>query len=237
MLYTFRKQPVKGIYPAYGLFTTLFIHLPWWTLRSLRRSWSLGVAAKIGSADAASVAPIRIPGYWMRKNGSDLKVASLPVPGEKLVYHFHGGGYTRLSAHPSAVTANISRELLKHADQVHRTFSIEYRLSSTTPFHVANPFSAALIDALAGYDYLVNAVRFSPIDIIVVGDSAGGNLAHALTRYLVENQKFSTVGIPAPPAGLVLVSPWCDMSDSQDVLAAAHADSDYIVLGLAKVPT
>jgi len=111
----------------------------------------------------------------------------------------------------------ILRGILEFADSVHRTFSVEYRLSSARPFAVANPFPAALIDAIAGYSYLVNDVGFAPADIIVTGDSAGGNLAHALTRYLVENRDSSIENLPAPPGGLILFSPWCDASDSHDV--------------------
>ena len=48
--------------------------------------------------------------------------------------------------------------------------------------------AAALIDALAGYNYLVNTVGFHPTRIILEGDSAGGNLALALTRYLLEHR-------------------------------------------------
>ncbi|KAM6497910.1 Alpha/Beta hydrolase fold [Amanita muscaria] len=188
-------------------------------------------------ARAVSVEPIRVPGYWMHKRGSDIKAASPPVPGEKVLYRLHGGGYTRCSAHPSDPTAKMSLDLVELTDTLHRAFAVEYRLSSTEPFPIAGQFPAALFDALAGYNYLVNVVGFSPSDIVVLGDSAGGNLAQALTRYLVENQNFID-HLPGPPGGLVLVSPWCDMSGSHvapgsavylykniDILVFADADS------------
>ncbi|KIL71061.1 hypothetical protein M378DRAFT_156010 [Amanita muscaria Koide BX008] len=164
-------------------------------------------------ATAASVKPCTLPGYWVHKRGSDIKIASPPVLGEKVLYRLHGGGYTGFSAHPSDLSATIVHDLPKFADVIRRVFSIEYRLSSTKPFPVANPFPAALIDALAGYNYLVHDVGFSPSDIIVFGDSAGGNLALALTRHLVEHK---VDHMPAPPGALVLVSPWCDLSGSHD---------------------
>jgi hypothetical protein len=37
-----------------------------------------------------------------------------------------------------------------------------------TPDLIANPFPAALLDVLAGYNYLVNDVGFSPSDIYSV---------------------------------------------------------------------
>ena len=168
-------------------------------------------------AEIASVTSIRIPGYWTHKLGSTVEVASPPQAGEKLIYFLHGGGYTQLSAHPTDVPAAIPRGLLKSIDSVHRVFAVEYRLSSGAPPTVANPFPAALLDAVAGYNYLVNVIGFAPVDIIICGDSAGGNLVLALTRYLVENQTSSEVSLPAPPAGIILLSPWSDLSDTYEL--------------------
>jgi acetyl esterase/lipase len=152
----------------------------------------------------------------MHRAGSTIDVAAPPMPGEKVVYALHGGGYTQLSAHPSNVVSNIGRGLLAHVD-VHRVFSIEYRLSVGKPSKLAHPFPAALLDALAGYNYLVDVVGFSPSDIIVEGDSAGGNLGLALTRYLVEYQRNPDINLPARPSALILLSPWCDIGTSHDV--------------------
>ena len=178
---------------------------------------------------AASVTPIRIPGYWIHRDGSSTEIGAPPVPGEKVVYNMHGGGYIRLSAHPKDVTATIPRGMLEHVDSVHRTFSIEYRLSSTTPNPIANPFPAALLDALAGYNYLVNVVGFSPSDILFCGDSAGGNLALALVRYITEHKDQGN--IPPPPGALILLSPWTDTSESHDYPGSSShefIDSDYV---------
>ncbi|KAG6911110.1 hypothetical protein DXG01_003850 [Tephrocybe rancida] len=179
--------------------------------------------------NAASVIPVRIPGYWTHKKGSTFAVGAAPAPGEKVLYHLHGGAYIRLSAHPSDVTANIANGILQHTNTIHRSFAIEYRLSSSKPFEVDAPFPAALLDALAGYNYLVNVVGFAPADIVVAGDSAGGNLTHALTRYLVEYQGHP--GLPAPPGSIILLSPWSDLGVSHEgPMASSHKfiDSDYI---------
>ncbi|KAF8070528.1 Alpha/Beta hydrolase protein [Lyophyllum atratum] len=182
---------------------------------------------------ATSVAPVRVPGYWLHKKSSTIEVAAAPRPGEKVLYNLHGGAYIRLSAHPSDVTASIPLGIIEHVDSIHRSFSIEYRLSSSKPFEVVNPFPAALLDALAGYNYLVNDVGFAPADIILAGDSAGANLAHALTRYLVEyrESESSSFSLPAPPGGLILLSPWADLGMSHErPTGSCHrfADSDYI---------
>ncbi|KAJ7217967.1 Alpha/Beta hydrolase protein [Mycena pura] len=179
-------------------------------------------------ASAADVAPVRLPGYWLHKLGSTIELEAPLMPGEKIVYALHGGGYIRLSAHPSDLTAGIARGLLERVDSVHRTFSIEYRLSSTTPYPVANPFPTALLDALTGYNYLVNTLHISPSDIIVEGDSAGGNLGLALIRYLVE---YPNPTLPVPGA-LLLLSPWCDLgtSHAQDPGSSyfTYRKTDYI---------
>jgi acetyl esterase/lipase len=50
-------------------------------------------------------------------------------------------------------------------------------------------FPGNLLDALSGYLYLVNELGFEPDKVVVMGDSAGGNTALGLARYLGELQK------------------------------------------------
>ena len=129
----------------------------------------------------------------------------------------HGGGYTALSAHPRSLTSVIPRCLIELSSTVPHALAVEYRLSSTHPLPVRHPFPTALLDALAGYNYLVNVAGYHPSNIIIVGDSAGGNLALALARYLVENKGVTDVRLPGPPGGLILLAPWTDLSDSHDI--------------------
>ena len=78
--------------------------------------------------------------------------------------------------------------------------SFEYRLA---PEH---PFPAAIEDAVAMWDYLMY-MGYGARDVIVAGDSAGGNLALELDLKLKEQGR-------AQPRGLVLFSPWTDMTAS-----------------------
>jgi acetyl esterase/lipase len=87
-----------------------------------------------------------------------------------------------------------------------RAFGLEHRPSSSRPFPPANPFPAALLDALAGYRYLVHTLGFRPRDVVVCGDSSGGQLALSLVRYLV----LSRLPSLPPPGALVLLSPTGD---------------------------
>jgi acetyl esterase/lipase len=104
-------------------------------------------------------------------------------------------GSASSSSSPSVNGSSSSSSSSSSGSYLRRVFSVEYRLAIGPPGQPPAPFPAALIDALAGYDYLVNTVGFAPEDVVVDGDSAGGNLALALVRYLVEEKEFlSSVG-------------------------------------------
>ncbi|KAK7022564.1 Abhydrolase-3 domain-containing protein [Favolaschia claudopus] len=178
-------------------------------------------------ASAVGVKPVRLPGYWTHQPGSDISPGAPFNPGEKVVYALHGGAYTRFSAHPTEIPGHARHGIIQSVDSVHRTFAIEYRLSSTAPYTKAHPFPTALIDALTGYHYLVSTLRIPPKDIILMGDSAGGNLALALTRYLVEHP----LPLLPPPGSLLLLSPWADMGTSHDTPSSSLttcASTDFL---------
>ena len=158
-------------------------------------------------AEDAHVECIRIPGYWQEKKGVDRLIGAPPRRGEKVIYHLHGGGYVAHSAHPSDITAHIPRGIMEHTP-IERSFSIEYRVTREPGI---NPFPAALLDAIAGYHYLIQDVGFASEDIVLEGDSAGANLALALVRYLVEDAGNGSVKLPGIPGALILCSPWVDL--------------------------
>lgn len=159
-----------------------------------------------GYAERAGVEPIRIPSYGFGEWGQ-----GAPCPareGEKVVMYCHGGAYVILSAHPETVLIGIPKGLVQYGKQtISRLLSIEYRLSRSAPWAPSSPFPTALIDALSGYNYLIQGLGFKSENIILCGDSAGGNLVLALTRYLRDNPQ---VGLGLP-GGLLLISPWCDL--------------------------
>ena len=117
-------------------------------------------------------------------------------PRERAVLLLHGGAYIlKLSNIYRGMAVRYSR-MAGDAD----VFSPDYRLA---PEHV---FPAALDDALDAWNWLL-AQGYKPENILVVGDSAGGNLALALTLSLRD------AGRPLPRA-LVCMSPWTDMTGS-----------------------
>jgi acetyl esterase/lipase len=163
-----------------------------------------------------------------------ISVRSPPLKNEKIIYFLHGGGYNFQSAHPDDAPAIVPKELLKHAASISRAFAVEYRLTTGFPLRPSNPFPTALIDALAGYLYLVRE-GFAEKDIVVMGDSAGGNLALALIKYLIDNREQQPL-LPKPPGSLVLLSPWSDVGESLlvevDPQSSRAKYRNYDMLGL-----
>ncbi|NBH17427.1 alpha/beta hydrolase [Clostridiaceae bacterium] len=115
----------------------------------------------------------------------------------RVIYQLHGGGY------------------IGPMKNIYRDFAVYYSKKSmggdvlTIDYRVAPeyPYPAALLDAVAAYQWLLEERQYAPEKIVVAGDSAGGGLALALVMYLRDHK------IPMP-AGLVLMSPWTDLTCS-----------------------
>lgn len=130
------------------------------------------------------------------------------VPVEELVYkkkktdevilQFHGGAYVMRFFDQYRMVAHKYSKISKRA----RVFSVDYH---TAPNHV---FPRALEDGLKVWDWLIKQ-GYKEENIIVVGDSAGGNLSLALTMLLRD------AGRKLPKA-LVLMSPLTDFDEHGD---------------------
>jgi monoterpene epsilon-lactone hydrolase len=127
-----------------------------------------------------------VPGEWSQVAGSD--------PSRVLLF-FHGGGYCSGSilSHRRMVT-----EAGRAARM--RTLAIGYRLA---PEH---PYPAAHEDAMAAWRFL-RRQGIAAENIVVGGDSAGGNLTIALINRL-------RAAGEALPACAWLISPWTDLTMS-----------------------
>jgi epsilon-lactone hydrolase len=161
--------------------------------------------------DAAARRGIRIP-----RGISIHPVSAGGVPSEWIepdehgskfvILYLHGGGYVICS--PTTHRGLAAR--IACASEA-RLLLIDYRLA---PEH---PYPAALEDALAGWQYLIDQ-GYEPKQIIIGGDSAGGGLALATTLYLRDHSK-------ELPKALFLLSPWTDLTFSGDsVVARAKRD-------------
>jgi len=116
---------------------------------------------------------------------------------ERIVLHFHGGGY--VIGHPRTYR-NFNARIAEGARA--RVFSVDYRLA---PEH---PFPAARDDCLAAYRWALD--RAVPAgQIAFVGESAGGGLV--LATLLAAKD----AGLPLPNSA-VAISPWVDLTNSGD---------------------
>ncbi len=118
-----------------------------------------------------------------------------PHGSRRAILYCHGGGYTSGNLGYSRVLSSK----LAHATG-YDVLSFEYRLAPEFPY------PAAVEDALRAWDYLM-LQGYGARDIVLAGDSAGGNLALVLTLRLRQAKR-------RLPGALILMSPWTDMTMS-----------------------
>lgn len=182
-------------------------------IRVLR--WMIRIAVKIkwrGKVDAS----VRVENINVGSGAKPIpartykpKDASGPLP---LMLFFHGGGWVGFDVDTHDP---LCRDLCGRTG--HLVVSIDYRLA---PEH---PFPAGVNDCLEALDWLiVNAERLggNPNQIVICGDSAGGNLAavvalQARTRH------------PGALKGQVLIYPVTDHVSSQWPSYASYGGKEY----------
>lgn len=109
---------------------------------------------------------------------------------DRVILQLHGGGYTNGLTEGHRLLGAKQGILIDAAE----VYYVHYRLAPE------NIYPAALEDAVAVYKELLSS-GIKPEKIVVIGDSAGGNLALELSLYLKENKI-------SQPAALALISPW-----------------------------
>lgn len=117
---------------------------------------------------------------------------------DKVLLYLHGGGFvygwTDMHRH---MVAHLARQMSA------RALGVDYRLA---PEH---PFPAALEDCVAVYRWLLKQ-GILPENIVVAGDSAGGNLTLTTMLWLRDH------GDPLPAAAACL-SPATDMTEREEI--------------------
>lgn len=128
-------------------------------------------------------------GEWVSVNRAHMK--------KYVILHCHGGGYsTGSSLYARTLTSKLA------ASTSMDVLCFDYRLA---PEH---PYPAAAEDAMKVWDRLM-LFGYGARDVILTGDSAGGNLALSLTLKLKQEGRLL-------PRGIVLMSPWTDLTSSGD---------------------
>lgn len=116
------------------------------------------------------------------------RVAALPIAKRKVVIYYHGGAYCLRAPHLYGMTLRTFCDGLQSEG-----FMADYRLA---PEH---PHPAGEADCLDAYRRVL-ALGYSPANIVMMGDSAGGGLS------LTTLQALKQSNLPLP-CGLVLISP------------------------------
>lgn len=148
------------------------------------------IGALFGQGKAILIKEVNIDGMygeWLCVNRAHMK--------KYVLLYCHGGGYsTGSSIYGRTLTTRLASSTSMDV------LSFDYRLA---PEH---PYPAAIEDALKAWNHLM-MFGYGARDVILVGDSAGGNLALALSHQLKKAGRLL-------PRGIVLMSPWTDMTSS-----------------------
>ncbi|KAL8637145.1 MAG: hypothetical protein Q9228_005550, partial [Teloschistes exilis] len=142
-----------------------------------------------GVLEDKEIKPVEIGGTWY---------PDIPSRDEKkersgVILHLHGGAFIDGDGRTKNLGFGASL-LTKHTP--HHVFAPQYRLASDPGCR----FPAALQDALTAYHHLLHHHAYPASQIILSGDSAGGNLVVALLRYIVE---YPATQLPKPKAALL----------------------------------
>jgi len=128
---------------------------------------------------------------------------------DRVILYLHGGGYVMGSI-------NTHREMVSHISRAAKAkvLIIDYRMGPE------NPFPAAVEDATAAYNWLLDQ-DVDPSKTVIAGDSAGGGLSVA-TLVTLKGQKSPL------PAAAVCLSPWVDLEMTGESMIT-QAESDPLV--------
>ena len=130
---------------------------------------------------------------------------------DRVVLQLHGGGYVLGMSDPHRLLAVRQATLLGAGE----AYYLDYRLA---PAYV---YPAALEDAVALYEELL-ARGIRAEDIVLVGDSAGGNLAVELALYLRDHSR-------PLPAVIALASPWATFEHAAGTSRTENAAKDQVL--------
>lgn len=172
-------------------------------------------------APTATVKPAPMKGVWLP---SPLAADSPDVRKEKVILHFPGGAFVIAFGHESG--GRPASEILTKHLKASKFFWAQYRLAADEETR----FPAAIQDAVTYYQYVLS-LGVDPKNIIISGDSAGGNVALTLLRYLEQSGQAS--GLPLP-GGAIVFSPWVEVTPkaAQDYEACSNTAADMLTASL-----
>lgn len=145
---------------------------------------------------------------------------------QRLVIHFHPSAFVLFGPRE----ADGSPWGPRHFGQLSEwpVLSVQYQLSLDKE---KTTFPAAFQDGITAYVYALETLNIPASNIVLSGESAGGNLVVAILRYItMENP-----ALPLPRAAL-LWSPWLNMTKESVLSIDTHRNSstDYIETAFCK---
>jgi epsilon-lactone hydrolase len=143
--------------------------------------------------------------------GEWVTAAAVSASEPQVLFYIHGGGFT-------AGSAASYRGLSSHLSAATRcrVLAVDYRWAPE------EPFPAALDDCVAAYRWLIGTSGVPARDVVLAGDSAGGNLVVAMLLALRD------AGDPLPAAG-VCISPVFDLALTGDSVTSRAARDPMIL--------
>jgi len=155
---------------------------------------------------SAEVNGQKINGEWLLPDTVETGNAT------KVILYFHGGAFVFVSA---AAERSHTGQLAKYLG--YKILSMNY------PRPPQSPYPAPVDNAVAAWDWLKEQGT-KPEDIIISGDSAGGNLAVSLALRLKARNPNEM------PGGLMLFSPWVQMVPFPSKSWACNKNIDFIAI-------
>ncbi|GAA5958360.1 hypothetical protein JCM3765_004806 [Sporobolomyces pararoseus] len=160
-------------------------------------------------------------GRWISKPGTDRSKDDV------VIYFIHGGGFVvDTGSNSQEILTHVAREFNLKRNIQCSVFSLDYRLAPEYKY------PSQLIEAVAGYQYLVNTLGIPESKILLSGDSAGGNLSTALLLHLArpapEIKTPEVLGkLPGRPGAALLISPMVNLV-SRAKSYSTNVDYDFI---------
>ncbi|KAI9376175.1 Alpha/Beta hydrolase protein [Aspergillus egyptiacus] len=132
---------------------------------------------------------------------------------EKMLLYLHGGGYLlpAVEGHFHLLHQTV-RKVEQQGGKLAVLF-LSYDLS------IIAPYPRQLQQATALLRHTLTVLGRRPEDILLAGDSAGGNLLLALVSHTVhQHPQVDPLDLPGKLAGVALLSPWVTFDSSADAM-------------------
>lgn len=137
---------------------------------------------------------------------------------KKVLVYLHGGGYV-MPCGPGHIL--WLDDLQKSLGPECSALLLAYDLSPEAKYPTQLKQAVELIR------YLVETEGRSPSDLIIGGDSAGGNLTLSLLSHIAHpHPEVQPLSLPSKLHGVLLISPWCSLTNTHTPAFEANAERD-----------